>query len=170
MHDEFGGKILDIGSGTAVFVAIIGAVGWVTSEIVRRSDPRRLEQLATVIDHVSEESAQSVELQKEIDRLALRIAVKRRRPNYSMLHVFGLLIGCTTLYLLFSVVLGIILSILDPTKTAPPLPWQFWVGYIVTCIAILARRTLRSVWFDSEYQRLSGEAKPNFSWRLLLSA
>ncbi|WP_206750441.1 hypothetical protein, partial [Cryobacterium sp. TMT4-31] len=63
--------------------------GWVTSEVVRRSDPRRLEQLSAVIDHVSAGSAQHTELQKEVDRLALRIAVKRRRTTCSLLWFFG---------------------------------------------------------------------------------
>jgi hypothetical protein len=53
---------VDFGTGTAMFVALIGAVGWVTSEVVRRSDPRRLEQFASVIEHVSAESSQRAEL------------------------------------------------------------------------------------------------------------
>jgi hypothetical protein len=161
---------LDFGTGTAMFVAFVGAVGWVTSEVVRRSDPRRLEQLATVVDHVSVGSPQAVELQKEIDRLALRIAVKRRRPNYSLLWFFGVASGIATIYMLLSVVLNSILAIADPNHLAPNLTWQFWVGYLVTLVAVFARRTARSIWFEAEYQRISCEPKPNFTWRWLFTA
>lgn len=74
---QAGGGILDLGTSTAMFVALVGVIGWVTAEVVRRSDPRRLEQLAAVIDHVSTGSAQHAELQKEVDRLALRIVPPR---------------------------------------------------------------------------------------------
>jgi hypothetical protein len=153
-----------------MFVALVGAVGWVTSEVVRRSDPRRLEQLAAVVDHVSTGSPQNAELQKEIDRLALRIAVKRRRPDCSLLGFLALVSGLGTIYALVSIVLGSILSIVDPGHLAPDLTWQFWVGYIVTLVAVFTRRTIRSSWFDAEYERISCEPKVTFSWRGLFTA
>ncbi|POH59621.1 hypothetical protein C3B59_17140 [Cryobacterium zongtaii] len=153
-----------------MFVALVAAIGWVTSEVVRRSDPRRLEQLAAVIDHVSTGSAQHTELQKEVDRLALRIAVRRRRPNCSLLWFFGLVSGLGTIYVLIRMVLGLILGILNPGYAAPDLAWQFWAGYVVTLVTIFTRMTVRSSWFDSEYQRISCEPKPTFSWRWLFTA
>jgi hypothetical protein len=161
---------LNISSGTALLVAVVGAVGWVTSEVIRRSDPRRLEQLATVINQVSKDSPHGIELQREIDRLALRIAVKRRRPNYSLVYLFGVVFGAGTLYLLFNYVVGLVLSINDPSQPAPPLRWQFWIGYVVTCVAILARRAFRSRWFNSEYRRISREAETKVSWRWFLTS
>lgn len=153
-----------------MFVALVGAIGWVTSEVVRRADPRQLEQLAAVVDHVSTGSPHNAELQKEIDRLALRIAVKRRRPDCSLLWFFGLVSGVGTVCLLLSITRGSILAVVDPGYLAPDLTWQFWVGYVATLVAVFARRTIRSTWFDSEYQRISCEPKATFSWRGLLTA
>ena len=161
---------MDFSTGTAMFVALVGAVGWASSEVVRRSDPRRLEQLAAVIDHVSAGSSQNAELQKEIDRLALRIAVKRRRPACSLLGFVALVSGLGTIYALVNTVLGSILTIIDSSHLAPDLAWQFWVAYIVTLVVVFTRRNIRSSWFDEEYQRISGEHKIAFSWRRLFMA
>jgi hypothetical protein len=153
-----------------MFVALIGALGWVTSEVVRRSDPRRLEQFASVIDHVSAESTQRAELQTEIDRLALRVTLRRRRPACSLIRAVGLIAAVFTLFVFANVILDLILSILDPRHLAQDLTWQFWIGYVLTLTAMLSRWMIRSSWFDSEYRRISCEpVTATRSWRRLFT-
>jgi hypothetical protein len=161
---------LDFGTGTAMFVAVIGAIGLGSAELVRRSDLRRLEQFATVIDHVSVKSAQRAELQIEIDRLALRVTLKRRRPTCAVLGAVGLMATLVTLYIFVRVVLDLVLSVLDPKHSAADLTWQFLVAYVVTLAALLGRRAIRSTWFDSEYRRISSEPEPTRSWRNIFTS
>jgi hypothetical protein len=153
-----------------MFVALVGAVGWVASEIVRRSDPRRLEQLAAVVDHVTAGSPHNAELQKEIDRLALRIALKRRRPDCSLLRFIALGFGLLTIYALTMIVLGSIQTIVDPGYLAPDMTQLFLIGYIVTLVPAFTRNMIRSSWFDDEYQRISLDPKVAFSWRRIFMA
>lgn len=167
---KMNGEFVDLSTGIAMFVALLSAIGWVTSEVARRSDPHRLEQLAAVVSHVSTGSPQNAEFQKEIDRLALRVAIRRRRPNYSLLWFLALGSGIFTTYVVVCILLNSVLSSLNPAHLAPDLTWLFWGGYVITLVSAAIRVTNRSIWLDEEYRRIACEPRIAFSWRKLFTA
>ena len=153
---------MDFATAAAVVAAIVGVIALMTTEIVRRSDLRQLEQLVDVVGTVSCGSVHRQELQNTIDHLALRISVLRRRPKFSLLRLLTQILGIATAGALVAVVTEIILIAIqfdggEPSLTVPLI--LFSILYVITGALIIFRNALRASWYDREYREISGESK-----------
>lgn len=155
---------MDTGALATAVTALIGVLAFISAELAKRSEGRRLEQLTSTISGVTEGSDARRELQALIDSLALRLGVRRRRPECNLLAGSSVLSGVAS----FLVLVGMVWSSMFQHPFSIPAEQftiAFFAFFTLSVLAYVVRDVIRGSWYDDEMRRVlqvNGDA-PRFS-------
>ena len=159
---------MDTGALATAVTALIGVLAFISAELAKRSEGRRLEQLTSTIGGVTEGSDARRELQALIDSLALRLGVRRRRPECNFLAGFSILSAVAS----FLVLVGMVWSSMLQNPISIPderFTIAFFSFFSLSVLAYVTRDVIRGTWYDDEMRRVlqaSGDF-PRFTALLL---